>query len=251
MCGMSFRAVSSNPEAWKSLADALSGLVDEASFEISPEGISLRAMDPSRVAMVSLTWVSSSFEEYNCGSSRTVTIRVDDLRKVMKRADKKDTVTVELGEGTMTFKLKDGYEREFVIPLLESGEALRPLPKLSFNVQAKIMQKALKKLLEDVEAVSDHVTLKASQDTLEFYGKSELGQVKARLTTADPDLLELVVKEASEATYSLEYLSDFVKSIKPAEVTTLEFSSRMPIKLAFPLDERGSIMEFYLAPRVE
>jgi hypothetical protein len=34
-------------------------------------------------------------------------------------------------------------------------------------------------------------------------------------------------------------------------VTTLEFSSKMPIKLAFPLDERGSVMEFYLAPRME
>ena len=251
MCGMSFRAVSSNPDAWKALADALSGLVEEASFEVSPEGISLRAMDPSRVAMVSLSWTSSSFEEYSCGSSTSISIRVDDLRKVMKRVDKKDKIIVELGEGTITFRLKDGYEREFVVPLVEAGEALRPLPKLSFNVQAKITQRALRKLLEDVEAVSDHVTLRAGQDALEFHGRSELGQVKARLTTGDPDLLELAVKEPSEATYSLEYLSDFVKSIKPAEVTMLEFSSRMPIKLAFPLDERGSVMEFYLAPRME
>ncbi len=251
MCEMSFRAVSQNPEAWRALADALSGLVEEATFELSPEGISLRAMDPSRVAMVSLTWTSSSFEEYSCGSSRTIALRVDDLRKVLKRADKKDKVIVELGEGNVTFRLKDGYEREFVVPLVESGEALRPLPKLSFNVEAKILQRSLRKLLEDVEAISDHVTLKADSSSLEFLGKSELGQVRARLTTSDPDLLELHVKEPSEATYSLEYLSDFVKSVKPAEVATLEFSSKMPIKLTLPIDERGSVMEFYLAPRME
>ncbi|MFP3282542.1 MAG: proliferating cell nuclear antigen (pcna) [Nitrososphaeria archaeon] len=248
---MSFRAVSSNPDAWKALADALAGLVEEASFEVSPEGISLRAMDPSRVAMVSLSWMGASFEEYSCGSSTTISIRIDDLRKVMKRADKKDRITIELGEGNLTFRLKDGYDREFVVPLVEAGEALRPLPKLSFNAQAKILQRSLKKVLEDVESVSDHVTLKAQQDSLEFYGRSELGQVRARITKNDPDLLEMLVKEPSEATYSLEYLSDFVKSVKPAEVSTLEFSSKMPIKLAFPLDERGSVMEFYLAPRVE
>jgi proliferating cell nuclear antigen len=248
---MSFRIVSSNPDAWKALADALAGMVEEASFEVSPEGISLRAMDPSRVAMISLSWSSSSFEEYRCGSSTTISLRVDDLRKVMKRADKKDKVTVELGEGALTFRLKDGYEREFVVPLVEAGEALRPLPKLSFNVEAKILQRSLRRVLEDVEAVSDHVTLRAQQDSMEFLGKSELGQARVKLTTGDPDLLELKVKEQSEATYSLEYLSGFVKSVKPAEVATLEFSSKMPIKLTFPLDERGSLIEFYLAPRVE
>ncbi|MGC9116336.1 MAG: proliferating cell nuclear antigen (pcna) [Conexivisphaera sp.] len=248
---MSFKVVSSNLVAWRALADALAGLVEEASFEVSPEGISLRAMDPSRVAMVSLTWTSASFEEYSCGSSTTISIRVDDLRKVMKRADKKDKVTMELGEGNLTFRLRNGYEREFVVPLVEAGEALRPLPKLSFNVQAKILQRSLRKLLEDVEAISDHITLSARQDSIEFSGKSELGRVRARLTTSDPDLLELIVKEPSEATYSLEYLADFVKSVKPAEVATLEFSSKMPIKLSFPLDERGSLMEFYLAPRME
>ena len=249
---MSFRAVSPTPEAWKALANALAELVEEAAFEITPEGVTLRAMDPSRVAMVNLSWNNLSFEEYACESSMTVAVRVDDLKKVMKRADRKDRVEVKLGQGnTIIFRFKDGYEREFSIPLVEVGETHRPLPKLAFNTQAKIVQKALRKIFEDIGTVSDHVTIKAQEGLLEFLGRSEIGQVQARLVDSSPDLLELAVKESSEATYSLEYLLDFVKAVKPAEIAVLEFSSRMPVKLTFPIDEHGSYIEFYLAPRVE
>ena len=249
---MSFRIVSPTSEIWKTLANALSELVEEAAFEITPEGITLRAMDPSRVAMVNLSWQNLSFEEYVCDSNSIVAIRVSDLKKVVKRAEKKDRVEVTLGESnTLMFKFSNGYEREFTIPLIEVSETHRPLPKLSFNVQAKLVQKALRKILEDIDTVSDHVTIKAEEGLIEFRGKSEIGQVKAKLTDTSPDLLELNVKEPSEATYSLEYLVDFAKAIKPAEIAILEFSSRMPVKLSFPLDEHGSIIEFYLAPRVE
>lgn len=249
---MSFKIVSLTSDVWKSLANALSELVEEATFEITPDGVSLRAMDPSRVAMINLTWQNTSFEEYVCDSNSIVSIRVSDLKKVVKRAERKDRVEVSLGEGnTLLFKFSNGYEREFAIPLTEVSETHRPLPRLSFNVQAKLVHKALRRILEDINTVSDHVVIKAEENSIEFRGRSEIGQVRARLTDTSPDLLELNVGESSEATYSLEYLVDFTRAIKTAEIVMLEFSSRMPVKLSFPLDEHGSTIEFYLAPRVE
>jgi DNA polymerase III sliding clamp (beta) subunit (PCNA family) len=38
------------------MATAISILVDEATFKIDPDGLKLRAMDPSRVAMIDFEW---------------------------------------------------------------------------------------------------------------------------------------------------------------------------------------------------
>jgi len=47
------------------LITAIAGLwVDEASFSISKDGIQLRAMDPSHVAMVDLEWPNTIFQEF-------------------------------------------------------------------------------------------------------------------------------------------------------------------------------------------
>ena len=50
----------------KDMATAISILIDEATFKIDPENLKLRAMDPSRVAMVDFEWPKTVFEEYTC-----------------------------------------------------------------------------------------------------------------------------------------------------------------------------------------
>ena len=47
-----FTAKFEDAKTWQALISAISALVDEANFEISPKGLTLRAMDPSRIAMV-------------------------------------------------------------------------------------------------------------------------------------------------------------------------------------------------------
>ncbi|MFX0097107.1 MAG: DNA polymerase sliding clamp, partial [Candidatus Hodarchaeota archaeon] len=37
---------------WRSIIEALSSLVDEANFIATPEGIMMKAMDPSHIAMI-------------------------------------------------------------------------------------------------------------------------------------------------------------------------------------------------------
>ena len=48
----------------KGIIDVTSPLVNEAKFNITPKGISLKAVDPAHVAMVELTIKSNAFEEY-------------------------------------------------------------------------------------------------------------------------------------------------------------------------------------------
>ncbi|GAG25020.1 unnamed protein product, partial [marine sediment metagenome] len=48
----------------KALIDVTHSLVEEAKFNITPKGISLRAYDPAHVAMVDINIKDTAFEEY-------------------------------------------------------------------------------------------------------------------------------------------------------------------------------------------
>jgi proliferating cell nuclear antigen len=246
------QAVSQSASEWKSVSQAISTLIEEASFEATPEGLNLRAMDPSHIALVDLKWPASSFEKYACDQNHTLTLRVEDLLKVMRRAEEKDRVDIRLGEENMLeFRLSDGYAREFQVHLVETTYAQTPLPKVSFNIQAKLTTTILRKVLSDIQSISDHISLKAEEGKLFFSGKSEVGRASVMLTKDNTNVLELDIKEGGEATYSIEYLINFAKAVSNAESVIVSYSAKMPVRMEFPLSEHGAIIQFYLAPRVD
>ncbi|MDG6939107.1 MAG: proliferating cell nuclear antigen (pcna) [Nitrososphaerota archaeon] len=245
-------AVSESAEEWKSVAQAISTLIEEATFVATPEGLNLRAMDPSHIALIDLSWPASAFEKYSCDQSYNLTARVEDLLRVFKRADSKDRVEIRLGEENMLqFRLVGGYERNFEIHLVESQYSQTPLPKVSFSVAARLKTGIIKQVLEDIKSISDHVSIKAEEAKLAFAGKSETGKASVVVGKENPDLEELTVKEGGEATYSIEYLSNFARSMTSSDSMSMHFSTKMPIKLEFPLGKKGGMVQFFLAPRVD
>jgi proliferating cell nuclear antigen len=247
-----FLAKTSTSGEWKVVSSAILILVEEATFEASPEGITFRAMDPSHVALVDLLWPKSAFEKYECDKPFKFTVKMEDFVKLIKRADMKDNIEIITSDEMLVLRIVDGYKREFFLHLIESTYAPTPLPKLSFSVRAIVAERAFERMLSDISAVSDHVTIDASKDKLVFTGKSDIGSGSVMLEKTTQDVLELEVKEDSKATYNIEYLSGIIKATGSAsDAVTLEYSSKMPIRLELKLSDLGGRIHFYLAPRIE
>jgi proliferating cell nuclear antigen len=245
-----FLAKTSTPEEWKVVSSAVSTLVEEATFEASPEGITFRAMDPSHIALIDLLWPKSAFEKYECDKPFKFSIKIEDFIKLIRRADAKDSIEITTSDEMLVLRIFNGYKREFLLHLIESTYGPTPLPKLSFNVKAIIAEKAFERILSDISAISDHVTIESSKDRLIFSGKSDIGSASVILERSTQDLLELDVKEDSKATYSIEYLSNIIKATA-SDAVLLEYSSKMPIRLELKLSDLGGRVHFYLAPRIE
>ena len=242
------RALFHDAKLWKYVVQALSTMIDEGVFVFTPEGVRLRAMDPSRIAMVDFEMPSVSFEEYDCEGEVRAGVNFDVLKKVMKRASAKDKIELEVAEGKLKVKLKGKTTRSFAIPLLDLGYEELPSPKVSFNVQARMLSDALEDALKDAELVSDHVLIQANEDELTIYASSDKGESSA--TFSKDNLLELHVKEPSRARYSLSYLTDMMKAADAADIVELQFSTNIPLSLTFDLPGGGKI-QYWLAPRVE
>ncbi len=247
-----FKAVFRDARLWYRIINALSSLIDEGTIKINEEGLRLRAMDPSKIAMIDFEMPRDAFDEYESDGELTIGVNFDELKKIVKRGSAKEKVQLEVPSGSARFKitLKGKATRSFSVPLIDVEYEELPTPSLTYNVKATVMADILEDALKDVELVSDYVRFEARSNAIIVKGQSDKGEVEASLTSETGALLELDVKEESVASYSLEYLMDMVKANKAAEVATLEFSTAMPLSLTFPIPGGGTI-KYFLAPRLE
>jgi len=192
----------------RDMITVISTLVDEATFNINPEGIKLRAMDPSRVAMIDFSWPKTIFDEYLCDAPMKMCINVSEMLKLLRRAAKEESVELALDEKTARLKImiKGRYDRTFNMPTLEATEEEVPTPKVTFNVRAKTTTHGLHQAIEDVQLVSDHVRVEIDNEKMTLRATGDLMGAIVELKKGSETLLELEAKESSKATFSLSYL---------------------------------------------
>jgi len=248
-----FRFKVADAKLLRDMITSISILVDEATFKVDPEGLKLRAMDPSRVAMVDFEWPKTVFDEYSCTELTKMCINIGEMLKLLRRTAKDEVVELSLDEktGRLQIKITGKYSRNFTMPTLEASEEEVPTPKITFNVRAKAATQGLSQAIEDAQLVSDHVKIEADAEKLVFQATGDLMGATITLQKGSDALLDLETKEASKATFSLSYLSEIIKAASAtSEIATMEFSTDMPIRLEFQQTNEGKLI-FFLAPRIE
>jgi proliferating cell nuclear antigen len=249
---MLFTKTSTSSE-WKAVASAIKTLVEEATFEASSEALIFRAMDPSHIALVDLHWPNTAFEKYECDKPFKFSIRVEDFVKLMGRTDAKDSIEIaSTDEDALVLRLMNGYKREFRIHLIESTSGTAPLPKLEFDARISMSKSVFEKVLGDISVVADQVSITALKESVSFAGKSDVGGATVQLDKNGADILELEVKQEAKASYNIDYLTSINKALGGVtETVVLDFSSKKPLRLEWKLNEQGTIVRYFLAPRIQ
>lgn len=247
---MTFSAKTSGSDDLKAIISAISTLVEEATFVATAEGITFRGMDPSHVALIDISWPNSAFEKYECDSDIKFGVRIDEFSKLIKRADKKDSIEISISEQNLLL-VSIGKNKKYKMRLIESSATDTPLPKIPYDTKISLSSSSFDKILGDVQVVSDYLTISTTDSKAEFSGKGDSGEVVIDLDKDTDDVHQISSSKESEGTYSLEYLNPVVKAVgTTAGSITCEFSSAKPLRIEFKVANIGRI-HFYLAPRVE
>ncbi len=247
---MVFSARTNGSDDLKAIISAISTLVEEATFVATAEGITFRGMDPSHVALIDISWPNSAFEKYECDSDVKFGVRIDEFSKLIKRAEKKDSIEINISEDKMLL-VAIGKNKKYKMRLIESSASDTPLPKIPYDAKIELSTAAFDKILGDVQVVSDYLTIHATESKAEFSGKGDSGEVVIDLEENMEEIEDLSIKEDCTGTYSLEYLNPVVKAVGTTAGTIIcEYSSAKPLRIEFKVANIGRI-HFYLAPRVE
>lgn len=232
----------------KSSIETLSVLVDEARFRISTEGLSVRAVDPANVAMVSFELASSAFDDFaadDCEIGMDLT-KINDIFGV---AEKNEKATLELDEMSQKMSIHIGGF-SYTLSLLDPStiRAEPRIPQLELPAEVVLNGKELQKAVKAAEKISDHMSLGVDEEI--FYMEAEGDTDKVRLEMPREQLIDLKSGEA-RSLFSLDYLSDIVKPASRSNEVTLELGRDYPIRIGFTIAEGAGKISYLLAPRIE
>ena len=234
----------SDPTLFSKSIDLISDLVLEAKIKISEFGLSIVAIDPANVSMISLKIPKSSFAEFD-SEDETLGISLDSLKKTLKRCKSTSQLVLEKNENKLELKIEDKTKKNFSLNLIEIDSEDKEFPAhLEFTTSVLANPTELIESIEDAAVVADSCLFISNENKFIVEAKdlnsarTEFSADAATVTGAD-----------AKSRYGIDYLTKFLKASKQFDTTTLNFSSDHPLRVDFV----SSLMtlSFLLAPRIE
>ncbi len=248
---MPFEIVFDGAKDFADLIATASNLIDEAAFRVSEEGISMKAMDPSRVVLIDLNLPENIFSKYEVEEEETIGINMDHFKKILKRGKNKDTLILKKGdENFLEITFEGTAKRTFRLPLIDVEALELDLPELPFTAKVVVLGEVIKEAVKDASLVSDAMKFMATENEFTMRAEGETQEVEIKLTLEDEGLLDLEVEEETKSAYGISYLADMIKGIGKADEVILRFGNEMPLQMEYLIRDEGKLV-FLLAPRVE
>jgi proliferating cell nuclear antigen len=233
-----------NPKILSDMISIISELVTEVRLKITKEGVSLTAIDPANVAMVYFKIPNDLFATFELDKEEVLGLNLENLKAVLRRCQTGSSLILTKEESSLKLTIQDRIKRDFTLALIDISGDEKELPKWEFKSVIKMDSEAFVEVVEDCAIVSDACTFFAEPNkfTIEAHG---LNSAKAEFTSEEVE----IYSDVSNARFSVEYLSKFVKGAKISSRVTLSFSDNHPMRIDFPTG--NVLLSFVLAPRIE
>ncbi len=236
---------------WKTCVGSMVNLIEEAAFKFTPDGIKMKAMDPSHIALVDLDLPSGAFEEYSVKESKVLGINLVEMDKVLSRAKVGDELGIELDEkqNRLMINFKGASARKLSLPLINIDERDLPDPKIPFSAEVDVVAGVIQDGLKDAELVTDNVQFLVDKESFVMKAEGDKGTSELKLSKGDEALVKLNVDQTARAMFNINYLSDMMKGASSSDVVKIRLGSDLPIQVDFQVSKGR--LRFLLAPRIE
>ena len=223
--------------ALKYVVDAASRLLDEGVMEFRADGMRIREMDASQIAMVDAFVPRKSFLEYpefptegsDVVEKHGVNLKL--MKQMVGKADEDITLEVVENKLVMAFGKK-----EFKMGLLDLQHNIRKVPKVENAAEFAIAPADFFGWLGDVSVASSHITFKTKEGKLRAVGTGDSGEVD--------DETGLTCEQEIEAIYPIGFLG----KMKLSGDMKFYVKTNTPIRLSYLFD--GISVDYLLAPRI-
>lgn len=240
-----FKALINDTRNWKHSVDAIASIIDEGTFVIDADGMRLRAMDPSQIALIDFNLPAKAFEEFSCESETSMGVDFTELSKITKRLKPEDKLHITLDK-QLVMKFAGDTTRTFKMSIIDAQSNPPREPQIEFSSEVKLAPSMIKEALKDAELVSNHVTL-AADEAFNVSCDGDTGSVEIILP--EEKLLAFEKKEVSKAVFSLDHLTNILAAADAPSIVSIQLKTDAPVKIQYAIGDAKVI--YYLAPRIE
>jgi len=238
----------------KEFIGTVGALVDEAKLNVSEDGLQVKAVDPSHVAMIEANLVKSAFDNYEAATAE-MGIDVDKFKTVLAVAGKEDMVDMEKDDSLNRLVINIGNLTR-AMPLLDTSGMPDPkVPSLDLPASVSVSVNEIAQGLKASKSVSDHIALSTTKDSFRLVCEGD-NQNKVDLSLGKDQLEKLDSAEETTSLFSLEYFALMVNSLPADRILHINLGSDLPVKVDADLavdDMTGAQgnVKFLLAPRID
>jgi proliferating cell nuclear antigen len=240
--------VTARQELMRTIVDTLGVVVEEARLDFGEDGLSVRVVDPSHVAMIKMEVDSAAFDAWEVDETK-LGLEMRKLKEIVGIAGAGDMVELayndESGQATINIGRIDLNLR----PL--DNTTLNPpnVPSLELPCGVTIAGSELAQALRAAKMAGDLVNFSLTDSNFAVNVKGSTDEVNVEFSK--DELLAIDCKDAARSQYSLTYLTPMAKVFQGIENVNLRFGENFPLKLTFDFADGAGHVEYFLAPRVE
>jgi len=232
-----------NPSSLSKAVEIISELVTEVRIKIGEFGLSITAIDPANVTMVSFKMPRSVFSEFESGKEM-LGVNLENLKRILRRCGPGSALIMEKKENQLNLQIQDKVKRDFNLSLIDIESEDKDMPSLEFSSQVELISSDLVSVVEDCAVVDDACSFIIKDGKFIIEAKN-INSARIEFSADEAS----IDAENCKARYSLEYLQKFMKAAKLCEKTLIRFANDHPMKMDFRTKELE--LSFILAPRVE
>ena len=235
---------------WRDCVEAIVSLVDEGLFTIAKEGISLKAMDPSGISMVSFFMPSKAFSKYEIDKGMAIGLNLDNLSKIMMRTRDNEALLMKDTDSKITLEfVGEKSRRRYKLQLIDVKKSVEKEPNVEFDANIELDGEHLKNALKDATLISSYISFKAAKSQFSISAKGDSGELEELHEIDGGKVKKVEASKEASSVFNLEFLENMVKSSPMGSIIKLSLKSDQPLKLTYNISD--ATVTYFLAPYVE
>jgi len=235
---------------WKSCVDSIVSLIDEGSFNITKEGISLKAMDPSSISMVSFFIPNKAFAKYDVDKGAVVGLNMENLGKILASSRPNEQLVMKDSSNKLILEfIGKNSKRKYKLPMIDVKKDPDREPKIEFESVVEVKSDSLREILKDANLLSTHIGFKTDKENFYVVANGDAGELEEEHVNNADVVKKMTITKASNATFNLDYLERMISACPANSTMRLSIKTEDPIRIEYKIGDAD--VSYYLAPYME
>jgi proliferating cell nuclear antigen len=233
--------------------DDVAVLVDECVLEVDREGLSVEAMDPATVAMVSLSVDADAFEAFDApADGLRLGVALDRLRDVVGMADGDQLVRLAFDPEKRTLHVRVG-ELAYTLALVDPDAIRSPPDRVDLADQyaatVALPGREMSRAVSAADMVSDHLEMGVDERDELFYVRADGDTDTVAVDFPGRDC-EAFDSGVAHSLFSLQYLTAVERALPTDDPVRLRLGEEAPVELQFDVAGEDGTVRYVVSPRL-
>ena len=276
---MSCQLVTSNSKYFCDTMDAVSQVLKMGNISVRDDGLYVSGMDDLHVSLIKLEIEKDDFELFSKTGPVNLGINFEEFVKLLKTSSGRGKLSLIYNESSPKLEIifeNEGLKRKYGFMLLDIEIEDLEVPSIDYHLELEISTKVLSNMINSVIATgAEEITFYIKDKQLTTYSKGDISETEfvfdkitgyenetklkispnkknSQVTAAKKKIYELISCEGEfSVTVGTSILKNSNKANTLTEFVTINMIKDNPIRLDYNLNDDGSIIYYYISPKLD